>query len=225
MARSSAANPSVSLIIFDCDGILVNSEPISIDINYAMLRENGWDLAREEVIERFLGTSMANVQAQLEAHTGQPVPEGWEEDLRARNETAFEEYLRAVPHVREAIRALDSYPRCVASSSSPRRIKHSLELVDLWTEFDTSRVFSASMVQNGKPAPDLFLFAAEAVGVPPEECVVIEDSKFGVRAARAAGMRVFGFGGGLSPSEWLADEGAVPFIDMRELPNLVHTLE
>lgn len=224
MVASTAPNPSIKLIIFDCDGILVDSESISIDINRAMLHANGWYLSRDEVIERFLGTSMANVQAQLEAHTGRPVPEGWAEDLRARNEIAFEEHLRAVPYVREAICELEPYGRCVASSSSPRRIQHSLELTDLWTKFDATHVFSASMVQNGKPAPDLFLFAAETVGVPPEECVVIEDSRFGARAARAAGMRVLGFGGGLTPPSWLVAEGAEVFDDMRDLPNVIHAL-
>lgn len=217
-------NPTVSLIIFDCDGILVDSEPLSVDIVRAILDESGWDLPREEIIERFLGTSVANVRAQLEEHTGHLMPEGWEKDLQMRHETIFEKQLKAVPHVRGAIRALQSYPRCVASSSSPRRIKHSLELVALWDEFDAASVFSASMVAHGKPAPDLFLFAAAAFDVPPEECVVVEDSRYGVRAANAAGMRALGFGGGLTPPEWLAAEGATVFNDMRELYDLIQTL-
>lgn len=222
---STSTNSSIGLIIFDCDGILVDSESLSVDINRAMLREKGWSLSREEAIERFLGTSMAHVQKQLEVHTGRPVPDSWAADVHDRNEAAFEQHLRAIPHVREALRSLDDIPRCVASSSSPRRIQHSLELVDLWREFDPSRVFSASMVANGKPAPDLFLHAADSCKVTPDRCVVVEDSRFGVRAAVAAGMRVFGYAGGLTPSAMLADEGAVLFEDMRELPDLIRGLE
>lgn len=211
------------LVIFDCDGVLVDSERLSIDVVRSVFAEAGWEISPQEIIGRFLGTSVANVRSHLEERLGGPVPEGWEEELHARHREVFSQHLQAVPEVHGAIRALGDRPRCVASSSSPERIRHSLQLTGLWDEFFESHIFSASMVERGKPAPDLFLHAAGSLGFRPEQCVVVEDSRYGVQAARSAGMRALGFAGGLTPPEWLAEAGAIVFHDMKDLPALIRS--
>ena len=192
--RGVSAAGLPALIIFDCDGVLVDSEPISLAMLTGALNDIGVGLDVETVRIRFAGTSMASIMEQIGREYPVTVPPGFVDDVKARTLLAFDTQLRALAGVREAIERLD-IPFCVASSSDPVRIAHSLRLTGLLPLFGGS-LFSSSMVARGKPAPDLFLHAAAQCGADPEECLVIEDSVPGVLAAGAAGMRVIGFTGG-----------------------------
>lgn len=210
----------VDLVIFDCDGVLVDSERLSIRVDQEIFERYGLSLSLDEIAERFIGTSLATITAALEEHRGAPVPPQFAADMHELHTEVFERELEAVPGIHETLSAL-ALPRCVASSSTPERIAHSLALTGVDQFFEPDRIFSATMVERGKPAPDLFLFAADSLGVSPERCLVVEDSRFGARAAKAAGMRCLGFVGGLTPAGVLRAEGAFEFSSMAELPALV----
>ncbi len=182
---------AVDLLIFDCDGVLVDSEIIACEIDAACLADAGVRISVDEVKARYVGVRTADMLADLERERGLRLPEGFADMLLQRTLEAFDRELQAVPGIPELLARL-SGPRCVASGSDPERIRHSLRLVDLLDYFEPN-VFSASMVSRGKPAPDLFLLAAERMGCAPGRCLVIEDSVAGVRAGRAAGMEVVGF--------------------------------
>jgi HAD superfamily hydrolase (TIGR01509 family) len=207
------------LVIFDCDGVLVDSEPIAVRIDVEMLAEVGVTMSEEEVIERFVGRSPEVILAETEARLGRRVPEGWFERGEARIRRAYATELKPVPGVVEALEAID-LPVCVASSSGHDNLRYKLELTGLYDRF-AGRIFSATEVANGKPAPDLFLHAASRMGAAPADCVVIEDSRYGVQAARAAGMDVLGFAGGLTTPDVLEGPRTVVFDDMRMLPRLL----
>jgi HAD superfamily hydrolase (TIGR01509 family) len=157
--------------------------------------------------------------AQIEAHLGRPLPANWDEPFRHLYREAFAAELKPVPGVLEALEAIAS-PTCVASSGTHERMRYTLGLTGLYPRF-AGRIFSASEVARGKPAPDLFLHAASRMGIPPADCAVVEDSRYGVEAARAAGMRAFGYAGGLAPRHALEGPQTVVFEDMRELPRLI----
>jgi HAD superfamily hydrolase (TIGR01509 family) len=157
----------------------------------------------------------AEIKAQLDGR----LPPGWQATFEDRYRRAFEAELRPVDGVVEMLDRV-SVPSCVASSSSPAQLRFSLGLVGLYERFE-GRIFSATEVEHGKPAPDLFLYAASRMGALPERCVVIEDSVYGVQAARAAGMPVFAFAGGLIARELLDGPDTVLFDDMRALPELL----
>jgi len=182
------------LVIFDCDGVLVDSEPLSFDCLVAALHEQGWPLSREEAMGRFLGTSVDFVRDSLAAELGHPPPDDFIEGLQQRTLAAFVERLQPTPGSLAMLADL-RLPRCVASSSRPERIRLSLQVTGLLDYFDP-HLYSAAQVRRGKPAPDLFLHAARCMGVAPGACLVVEDSLSGIRAARAAGMAVVGFTGG-----------------------------
>jgi HAD superfamily hydrolase (TIGR01509 family) len=207
------------LVIFDCDGVLVDSERIGIRIDVRVLAELGWPLSEAEVIERFVGRSEAYMVSEIEATLGRRLPPDWGKEFDALYREAFEAELAPVDGVIAALDAIRA-PTCVASSSTHERLRHSLGLTGLLDRFD-GRIFSAEDVRNGKPAPDLFLHAAASLGADPARCAVIEDSRYGVEAARAAGMRAFGYAGGLTAADRLAGPGTVVFDDMRELPMLL----
>jgi HAD superfamily hydrolase (TIGR01509 family) len=207
------------LVIFDCDGVLVDSERIAVRIDAAVLAELGWAMSEAEVIERFLGRSEAFMIGEIEAYLGRPLPNSWEEKFVPLYRQAFEEELEPVDGIVEALDGITS-ATCVASSGSQEKMRRTLGLTGLYERFE-GRIFSVSEVENGKPAPDLFLHAARRMGVTPEACAVVEDSRYGVEAARAAGMRAFGYAGGLTPAERLAGPATVVFDDMRELPRLL----
>jgi HAD superfamily hydrolase (TIGR01509 family) len=207
------------LVIFDCDGVLVDSERIAIRLDVEVLGELGWTLTEEEVVERFVGISQADMVRQVEEHLGRKLPQAWDEHFVPRYRAALEAELAPVEGIVEALDAITT-PKCVASSSMHERIRFSLGLTDLLDRFE-GRIFSATDVPRGKPAPDLFLHAAEALGVAPRACAVIEDSAYGVAAARAAGMRAFGYAGGVTLATRLEGEGTVVFDDMRDLPRLL----
>ncbi|HET8997113.1 MAG TPA: HAD-IA family hydrolase [Acetobacteraceae bacterium] len=215
---------STGLVIFDCDGVLVDSEVLACRIDAACLAEFGIPVTAEQVMDRYVGVSLAGMLADLEARFGRRLPAELADTLRRRTLAAFDAELTAIAGV-DAVLASLALPRCVASSSEPARIRHSLTLTGLLQHFEP-HVFSATQVANGKPAPDLFLFAAAAMGAGPESCRVIEDSLAGVQAARAAGMTVLGFTGGghcrPGHAERLRAAGAdAVFADMRELPALL----
>lgn len=209
----------VDLVIFDRDGVLVDSERLSIEVDRRVLADLGWTLSREEILHRFVGRSSAHFRSEIEAHLGRSLAGDWETPYRPWYVDAFERELTAVPGIEAALDEL-SVTTCVASSGAHAKIRRTLGLTGLLPRFE-GRIFSADDVQNGKPAPDLFLHAADRLGIVPDRCAVVEDSRFGVQAARAAGMRVFGYAGGLTPAEWLEREGATVFTDMSGLPSLL----
>lgn len=209
----------LELVIFDCDGVLIDSERIAIRIDAEALAALGWPLGEQEVIERFVGRSDEVMLGEIEAYLGRPAPDEWVSDLHRRYREAIETELTAVDGIVEALDRL-TVPTCVASSGSHDKMRHTLGRTGLYERF-AGRIFSATEVPHGKPAPDLFLLAADRMGVQPAACAVVEDSKYGVRAARAAGMHAFGYAGGVTPAEWLESEGAVVFHQMRELPELL----
>jgi HAD superfamily hydrolase (TIGR01509 family) len=211
----------VDLVIFDCDGVLVDSERLAVRVESQLLGELGWPLTEDEVLDRFVGRSDAHMIAAIEAQLGRPVPDFTEQYL-ARLHAAFEQELTPVDGVVAALDAVDAAPlrSCVASSGTHEKMTRTLGLTGLWDRFD-GRIFSATEVERGKPAPDLFLFAAATMGVHPTACVVVEDSRAGVAAARAAGMRVVGYAGGLTPAGWLEGPDTVVIADMAELPGVL----
>jgi HAD superfamily hydrolase (TIGR01509 family) len=211
----------LELVIFDCDGVLVDSERIAVSVDVEVLAELGWPLSADEVVERFLGRTHAHMVAEIEANVPGLAP-GWDRPFDERYRAAFQARLRPVDGVVEALAAID-LPTCVASSGSHEKLRFTLGLTGLLERFE-GRIFSASDVARGKPAPDLFLHAAAHMGVEPAACVVVEDSAHGVAAARSAGMRALGYAGGLTPRAHLESAGAVVFDAMRELPALLHSL-
>ncbi|MER6712142.1 HAD family hydrolase [Streptomyces sp. NPDC006129] len=209
------------LVIFDNDGVLVDSEPISNRLLAAYLTELGHPTSYEDSLRDYMGSAMHRIHDLVAERTGQRLPADFDDVFHARVFAAFERDLKAVPGVDEVLQKLaaDSVPYCVASSGSHERIRvgHRTTGLDRW--FDEGRIFSSEDVGRGKPAPDLFLYAAERMGVAPERCVVIEDSPLGVQAAVAAGMDVYGFTA-MTPAERLTGAGRL-FSDMRELTELL----
>lgn len=182
------------LIIFDCDGVLIDSEIISARMLVAELDRLGVRIDLPYVARHFLGRSYPTVMATIRREFGLDLPPDFEDRYRTRLLEAFQRDLTIMPGVAEVLTRLD-LPFCVATSSSPRRAEMSLRLVGLW-DLCGDRLFTASQVARGKPEPDLFLFAADRMGAAPGNCLVIEDSLTGIRAARAAGMAVWRFTGG-----------------------------
>ncbi|MCX4866466.1 HAD family hydrolase [Streptomyces sp. NBC_00257] len=206
------------LVIFDCDGVLVDSERIAVRIEVQIGAELGWPLTADEVIEKFVGRSNKSISELVDARLpGKSA--AWQERYEALHREAVDRELVAVEGIHEALAAI-ALPTCVASSGSHEKMRHTLGHTGLYAHFE-GRIFSATEVARGKPAPDLFLHAARRMGVEPAACAVVEDSKYGVQAARSAGMRAFGFAGGLTPAHWLEGPDTVVFDDMRKLPSLL----
>ncbi|MFD8909851.1 HAD family hydrolase [Streptomyces sp. NPDC059575] len=209
------------LILFDNDGVLVDSEPISNRLLAAYLTELGHPTSYEESIRDYMGSAMHRIHELVLERTGQRLPEDFDDVFHARVFAAFERELRAVAGVEGVLEKLaaDGVPYCVASSGSHERIRvgHRTTGLDRW--FEEGRVFSSQDVGRGKPAPDLFLYAAERMGVAPERCLVVEDSPLGVQAAVAAGMDVYGFTA-MTPAERLAGANQL-FATMSELADLL----
>jgi HAD superfamily hydrolase (TIGR01509 family) len=206
-------------VIFDCDGVLVDSERLSIRIDQQVLAELGWELTLDEIVERFVGRSQTEYEREVEEHLGRTLPDDWDEQNAWRYRDAFVSELRPVPGIESALDAM-TWPTCVASSGSHERMRFTLGLTGLWDRFD-GRIFSATEVARGKPAPDLFLHAAESMGWTPSRCVVVEDSAHGVRAALDAGMAVVAYAGGVTPAVRLAAPGVVVIDDMADLPDAI----
>ena len=211
---------AVELVIFDCDGVLIDSERLGVQVDVMALRELGWHLSETEAIARFVGRSDRENRATIEAHLGRKLPDGWGDEVDERYRQAFATALTPVEGVLDALDRI-SLPTCVASSGTHEHLRYTLELTGLYERF-AGRIFSADDVHKGKPAPDLFLHAAKRMDAEPARCVVVEDSRPGVEAARAAGMRVLAFAGGLTPGEFLDGPDTIVFDDMRELPELLN---
>jgi HAD superfamily hydrolase (TIGR01509 family) len=207
------------LVIFDCDGVLVDSERIAIRVEAEYLAELGWPLGEAEIVERFMGRTAEYMDEAIEAQLGTRLPGDWKDQFQRRYREAFAADLRPVDGILEALEEI-TVPTCVASSGSHDKLRFTLGHTGLYERFE-GRIFSGYEVANGKPAPDLFLHAAARMGAEPARCAVVEDSRWGVEAARAAGMHAFGYAGGLTPPERLEGHGAVVFEDMRDLPWLL----
>ncbi|MEU6846648.1 HAD family hydrolase [Streptomyces sp. NPDC046716] len=209
------------LVVFDNDGVLVDSEPLSNTLLAGYLTELGHPTSYEDSLRDYMGAALHRVHDLVHERSGERLPADFDDVFHGRVFAAFERELQPVPGVVDVLEKLsaDGVPYCVASSGSHERIRvgHRTTGLDRW--FGEGRVFSSEDVGRGKPAPDLFLYAAEHMGVAPEKCLVIEDSPLGVQAAVAAGMDVYGFTA-MTPAEKLKDADAL-FGDMRELTGLL----
>jgi len=206
-------------VIFDCDGVLVDSERLAVRIDVRVLAELGWVVTEREVIKRFMGRSDEFMRTEIEAQLGRRLPADWDAPFRHLYRDVFASELTPVAGVVEALDQI-TLPTCVASSGTHEKIRYTLGLTGLYDRF-AGRIFSVSEVARGKPAPDLFLHAAARMGVAPDACAVVEDSRYGVEAARAAGMLALAFAGGLTPAEHLRGANTVVFSEMRELPRIL----
>jgi len=212
------------LVIFDCDGVLVDSEPLANASFARALAREGIDWSVEETMRRLMGRSMKSCLEIIEGVLERKLPATFLEDMQAETYQAFRAApLRAVPGVGAAVLALQAagVGTCVASSGAPEKMRFTLGLTGLWPLFE-GRIFSASEVPRGKPFPDLFLHAASQMGAAAVDSVVIEDSVPGIQAARAAGMRALAYAGAPHAHRTeLAAAGAEIFDDMSLLPALV----
>jgi len=211
-------SPTKLLIIFDCDGVLVDSEPLSNGTFVKMLSEVGYHLSYEEGVERFVGKSIGTCIKEVELALGRKLPDSFEDTFREVTFDLFRRELQPVTGIHEVLKNLP-YEACVASSGPHEKIKLNLGVTSLY-EFFEGKIFSASDVQRGKPFPDLFLHAASSMGYDPGNCVVVEDAVPGVQAARSAGMRVLGYAERASAKR-LSEAGALTFTKMEELIDLM----
>jgi HAD superfamily hydrolase (TIGR01509 family) len=226
MELDKAAMQRPKLVIFDCDGVLVDSEPISNRIMAEAITEAGVPVNAEEVAQAFEGMRLEDIQGEVETRLGGKLPAKWLTDFEAKRAVAFRADLDAIPGVAEAltrIRATD-IAMCVASQASREKIELTLGLTDLMPHFRVDALFSSRMVEYGKPHPDLFLLAASSMGFDPADCVVVEDGTLGARGGRLAGMRTLGYAP-RGDGDRLAREGAVTFTSMTELPVLLGLIE
>jgi HAD superfamily hydrolase (TIGR01509 family) len=212
------AERSTSLVIFDCDGVLVDSEALGLRALLDVAAPLGFEMPLETAVDRFRGAKMGDVVNAIEAQIGAATPAGFVADVRAHQADVFARELRAVDGVHDALARLP-VPRCVASSGPLEKIRRSLMMTGLLEAF-ADRIFSAYEIGRWKPEPDLFLHAADRMGAAPSDTVVVEDSVLGVQAGVAAGMRVLGFAAG-ARAVALAAAGAEVFGAMRDLPALV----
>jgi HAD superfamily hydrolase (TIGR01509 family) len=212
----------ISLVVFDCDGVLVDSERISLRELAESIRAVGLPISDAEVTTAFKGETLAGVTSGVERRLGRQLPTGWLDEFQARRVDAFRAELRAVPGARALVEAVtdEGLDSCVASQAGVAKMHLTLGLTGLRPLFADDRLFSSDMVPRGKPAPDLFLHAADSLGHRPESCVVIEDSVLGVVAARAAGMRAIAYAADGDPRA-LSDAGADLVYDLGEIPAIL----
>jgi len=205
-------------VIFDSDGVLVESETISARVFQEMAGELGLKLDYTSALEQFSGSSMKENLDFIEEHLSGELPQDFEKEFRARTYQAFQKDLRPVEGIRELIRKLD-LPFCVASSGPPEKIRLNLGLVDLLEQFE-NKIYSSYEIGSWKPDPGIFLYAARSMGFQPEECVVIEDSTHGVRAALAGGFKVYARAKAGKKQDF-EQLGAIAFESMKELEVLL----
>jgi HAD superfamily hydrolase (TIGR01509 family) len=207
------------LVIFDCDGVVVDSERLVFNVFGSFIRSLGVHLSDAETREQFLGRSLADCMAIVERLRGTPAPPGSLDRYTAERDRVLREGVQAVEGVREVLETL-TIPYCIASSGGHDKMRITLGATKLMPLFE-GRLFSATEVPRAKPAPDIFLFAAERMGASAARTAVIEDTVNGVRAGHAAGMTVFGYVD-LTPAERLIEAGATrTFTQMSELPALL----
>ncbi|HEX9905035.1 MAG TPA: HAD family hydrolase [Propylenella sp.] len=216
------------LLIFDCDGVLVDSEPLAMRLLLETLAGEGVAIEADSAYRRFLGKDMAAIADAIGEEFGAGLSQPALDAMHGRLYELFRRELKPMPGIVAALEAL-RLPCCVASSSSAERIRLALDVTGLRARFEPN-IFSAAMVARGKPAPDLFLFAAGRMGVAPAACVVIEDSPSGVEAAQRAGMAVFAFAGGAHAEReghreaLMALKPLLIFDDMLKLPALLRRM-
>ncbi len=217
--------PNITHLIWDCDGCLIDSEIIACRVAAEHYTKAGYPITTEAYIQRFMGKSTKQAADEIMAEAGLDILSAidWEAKKRDRDQ-AFATSLKAIPHVTSVLSSIN-VPMAVASGSEPDRLEYSLKLTNLWDYFN-GHVYSASMVKNGKPAPDVFLLAAEKLGANPAQCAVVEDGHHGVHGAKAAGMYVLGFTGASHSTPALTQQlrsaGADHiFADMSQLPSLL----
>lgn len=214
------------LVIFDCDGVLVDSEMIASQVLADLLTRMNFKITAKDCRERFTGKSIRSVRTMVEKQWGRALGSDFEENLRTFDRQAFEKNLRPVDGIKEALEGIP-VPLCVASSGTPEKIKNSLDLTGLSNYF-AGNLFSSTMVANGKPAPDLFQYAAAQMKSFPQHAVVIEDSPSGIIAAGLANIQVLGYSGASHARDdpeyegRLRNAGAeIVFDDMAKLPELL----
>lgn len=207
------------LVIFDCDGVLIDSETFALPLLGSMIADLGVELEVDEVHRRFGGLSMEQVMAGVAETLGAPAPPTFLDEFVRRSEETLRRELAPIDGVPELLEGL-GLPFCSASNAEGRELRLNLEVAGLLHHFG-DRLFSADDVEHPKPAPDLYLLAAQTMGFGPEQCAVVEDTPTGVAAASAAGMEVFGYAS-RHPAAGLAAAGAsITFTSMRELPALL----
>jgi HAD superfamily hydrolase (TIGR01509 family) len=207
------------LVIFDCDGVLVDSELITNRIFVRMLNDLGLPLSLDDMFEKLVGRSMPQCVELIESMLGRPVPDDFERNYRERTAAALKSEVKAVPGIEAVLSVLD-VPFCVASSGTHEKMNTTLGITGLLPKFQ-GRMYSVTEVANSKPAPDVFLHAARRSGVDPSACAVVEDTPTGVLAGVAAGMTVFGYCA-LTPRHRLTEAGAHhTFERMHDLPELI----
>ncbi|MGL4610404.1 MAG: HAD family hydrolase [Trueperaceae bacterium] len=208
------------LIIFDCDGVLIDSEVIANRVNVEVLSGLGVEFTLEEYMERFVGVSLRDEVVEIERLRNVKLPDDYEARLMSYKNKIFDAELKAIEGIVEFVTSIQTL-KAVASGSSPERLEHTLKVTHLWELF-APHIYSTTLVPKSKPAPDIFLYTAEKFKVMPEKCLVIEDSTLGVRAGVAAGMTVLGFTGGShiknGHAEKLVELGATKvFSNMKDL--------
>ncbi|MGW9630203.1 HAD family hydrolase [Agromyces sp. NPDC055520] len=209
-------------VIFDCDGVLVDSEILSAGVSQRILADLGWHVDLATMMEMFVGCSHEFFVEQTERHIGRRLEPGWSVPYRGWLETAFRAELKAVPGITRALDRI-TLPTAVASNSRHERIRMSLNIVGLLQRFD-GRISSAEDVAAGKPEPDVYLHAADILGVPPERCIAIDDSRFGVEAAQRAGMYVLAYAGHGYADQLPGGDRVFPLHDLDALPDVVDRL-
>lgn len=213
---------SVELVIFDCDGVLVDSETISNQVLAEMLTEQGLPTTLRQSRAEYQGLLLGDILARAEEKLGRRFPDGWLREYESRRDEVFAAELRAIDGAGESVESIVSkgVPVCVASQGSLEKTNRSLALTGLDRLFPPHARFSAHLVARGKPHPDLFLHAAATMQVAPAHCVVVEDTPSGVTAAVSAGMAVFGYAAD-SDRDALEQAGARTFDSMSELPAML----
>ena len=210
------------LVIFDCDGVLVDSEPVTCRVMAAALTEVGLPKSTADCMRDYVGMWWPDVVSSIEAELGGRLPDRFTEEYRGRQVAALAAGCQTVPGAVAALDAVESAGAltCVASNGPHEKMEVTLGGCGLLERF-RGRIFSAADVAAGKPAPDLFLHAAETLGAHPAACAVVEDSPLGIEAAVAAAMAPYGFAGGHATAAALEGAGAVAFASMDELPGLL----
>jgi len=214
----TSQHANIELVIFDNDGVLVDSEALTHRVLAQISSELGAAMSSTEALEMFRGGKLQDCIDEIERRTGTTIPDDFETLFRIRCETLYRAELRPIEGVKALVEALP-WPRCVASSGPHIKIRQTLDIVGLLPLFD-GHIYSAYDIDRFKPDPALFLYAAAEMGTPPERCLVIEDSLHGVHAGIAAGMRVFGYAGEGNPAE-LADAGAEVVTQMSEIQSIL----
>ena len=217
------------LLIFDCDGVVVDSMHLHTEVESEAFRSIGIEVTPKELALRFAGVGDAEVHRVLSEESGRAIPPDIALRIERRKKEVFAERLKPVAGIRDALKRIDGRPRCLASGTGTDLLYYLLGIAGLYEEF-APHIYSSEMVLRGKPFPDLFLHAAKERGHAAETCLVIEDGVPGVQAGRAAGMRVLGFVGGSHCDEGHKDRlmsagAALVFSDMLELPSLIEKFE